>query len=174
MKELDRQEIEKIIESRDERLVDELIELVKQSNASMTAKEKKYTFKDKVADKIASFVGSWTFILLFIGLLIFWLTLNILSDKPVDPFPFILLNLLLSMIAAIQAPLIMMSQNREEKRNEAKATSDFFVNVKSELLIEDIHTHVERMAKDYDEILDYLKKLDIPENRKDAKDVPEE
>lgn len=157
MKDLDKKEIERIIESRDEKLVDELIELIKQSNAAMTAKENKYTFGDKVADKIASFAGSWTFIILFISLLISWLIFNVVSKDAVDPFPFILLNLLLSMIAAIQAPLIMMSQNREEKRNEAKATSDFFVNVKSELLIEDIHTNVEKIAEDYEEILKYLK-----------------
>ena len=64
------------------------------------------------------------------------------------------------MIAAIQAPLIMMSQNREEERNEEKATSDFFVNVKSELLIEDIHTNIEKIAQDYDKILKYLEKMD--------------
>ena len=113
MKDLDRKEIERIIESRDEKLVDELIELIKQSNAAMTAKRKKYTFGDKIADKIASFAGSWAFIIIFMSLLIFWLIFNIVSKNPVDPFPFILLNLLLSMIAAIQAPLIMMSQNRE-------------------------------------------------------------
>lgn len=160
MKDLDRKEIERIIESRDEKLVDELIELIKQSNAAMTAKEKKYTFGDKVADEIASFAGSWTFKILFVSLLISWLIFNAVSKDPVDPFPFILLNLLLSMVAAIQAPLIMMSQNREEKRNEAKATSDFFVNVKSELLIEDIHTNIEKIAKDHDEILKYLKETD--------------
>ena len=160
MKDLDRKEIERIIESRDEKLVDELIELIKQSNAAMTAKQKKYTFGDKIADKIASFAGSWAFIIIFMSLLIFWLIFNIVSKNPVDPFPFILLNLLLSMIAAIQAPLIMMSQNREEERNEEKATSDFFVNVKSELLIEDIHTNIEKIAQDYDKILKYLEKMD--------------
>ena len=160
MKDLDRKEIERIIESRDEKLVDELIELIKQSNAAMTAKQKKYTFGDKIADKIASFAGSWAFIIIFMSLLIFWLIFNIVSKNPVDPFPFILLNLLLSMIAAIQAPLIMMSQNREEERNEEKATSDFFVNVKSELLLEDIHTNIEKIAQDYDKILKYLEKMD--------------
>ncbi|NLB15707.1 MAG: DUF1003 domain-containing protein, partial [Clostridiales bacterium] len=130
MKELDRKEIERIIESGDEKLVDELIELIKHSNASINDRKRKYTFGDKVADKIAAFTGSWAFILIFLGVLVSWLIINILSHEPVDPFPFILLNLLLSMIAAIQAPLIMMSQNREEKRNEEKATSDFFINVK--------------------------------------------
>ena len=92
-----------------------------------------------------------------------------LVDEPVDPFPFILLNLLLSMIAAIQAPLIMMSQNREEKRNEEKATSDFFINVKSELLIEDIHTNVERIVRNQEEILAYLRQA----CDKDEGDSPE-
>ncbi|MGI6173377.1 MAG: DUF1003 domain-containing protein [Christensenellales bacterium] len=159
MKELDRKEIERIIESRDERLVDELIALMKQSNAALTAKEKKYTFGDRVADKIAAFAGSWTFIIIFVSVLISWIILNVVLKTPVDPFPFILLNLLLSMVAAIQAPLIMMSQNREEERNEEKATSDFFVNIKSELLIEDIHTNIERIAEQNEEILEYLKAI---------------
>ncbi len=160
---IDRKEIERILESRDRKLVDELIELMKQSKASVITKKKKYTFGDKLSDKIAAFAGSWAFITIFISVLIFWLLYNNLSKNPIDPFPFILLNLLLSMIAAIQAPLILMSQNRENERNEEKATSDFFVNVKSELLIEDIHTNIEKIAQDYSEILKYLK-----ENEKEA------
>lgn len=161
MKDLDRKKIEEIIESRDEKLVEELIQLVKEANVSFGKQRKEYTFADKVSDSIAAFAGSWLFIISFVVLLIGWIIFNIVSTKPVDPFPFILLNLLLSMVAALQAPLIMMSQNREEERNKEKATSDFFVNVKSELLIEDIHTSVKNIEQKYDKILKLLEEQDI-------------
>lgn len=161
MKELDRKNIEEIIESRDEKLVEELIELVKESSVSIGKKEKEYSFGDKVADKIAAFAGSWTFIISFLTILISWIIFNIVASKKIDPFPFILLNLMLSMVAAIQAPLIMMSQNREEERNQEKATSDFFVNVKSELLIEDIHTSIKELDEKYEKILEMLESKNI-------------
>ena len=158
MRDLDKQEIKEIIESHDEKLVDELIHLVKESNVSLGKTKKEYSFGDMVSDKIAAFAGSWTFIISFIIILISWIAYNLVSSNPKDPFPFILLNLMLSMVAAIQAPLIMMSQNREEEKNEEKATTDFFVNIKSELLIEDIHSSVKNIEEKYERILEILEK----------------
>lgn len=161
MEELERQQIEEIIASRDEKLVDELIELVKESSMSSKDVKKPYSFADKISDKVAAFAGSWTFIIGFVSLMVMWIIFNIIATKAPDPFPFILLNLILSMTAALQAPLVMMSQNREEERTKEKATSDFFVNIKSELLIEDIHTSIKNIERDYQELRSLLEnKLD--------------
>ncbi|MEP7234916.1 MAG: DUF1003 domain-containing protein [Ignavibacteriota bacterium] len=100
------------------------------------------TFGQKVADKVASFGGSWTFILSFLSILVGWIIINtFVLDRPAvfDPYPYILLNLVLSMLAALQAPVIMMSQNRQATRDRLDATNDYQVNLKSELEILDLH-----------------------------------
>ena len=98
--------------------------------------EKDLTIGDKLADKISEIAGSWTFIILFVLFLVFWIILNtyFLKEK-VDPYPFILLNLLLSCIAAIQAPIIMMSQHREAKKDSLRNQNDYIVDLKSELIL---------------------------------------
>lgn len=94
----------------------------------------KESFGEKLADKVAEFVGSWKFIILFSILLGCWMVVNtILASKAFDPYPFILLNLILSCVAAMQAPLIMMSQNRQEMKDRDRAKSDYIINLKSEL-----------------------------------------
>lgn len=95
------------------------------------------TTAQKLADKIATFGGSWTFILTFFILIIFWIGMNVwlLSSKSFDPYPFILLNLILSCVAAIQAPIIMMSQNRKEHKDRIRSENDYKVNLKAELEI---------------------------------------
>lgn len=99
--------------------------------------EAKLTTGQRVADKIASFGGSWTFILLFFFFLLCWMAVNVwlLTNKPFDPYPFILLNLILSCLAAIQAPIIMMSQNRQEQKDRQRGEYDYKVNLKAELEI---------------------------------------
>jgi len=99
--------------------------------------EGKLTIGQKLADKIASFGGSWTFIITFFSLLMLWILTNILflTTKPFDPYPFILLNLILSCLAAIQAPIIMMSQNRQEQKDRKRAEQDYKINLKAELEI---------------------------------------
>ena len=108
---------------------------------------KNISFGQKVADKVASFGGSWTFILSFLGLLIVWILINVLflTDKGFDPYPFILLNLILSCIAALQAPVIMMSQNRTEERDRERAKKDYMINLKSELEIRILHEKVDHL-----------------------------
>ena len=100
----------------------------------------KYTIGQRAADAIAKFAGSWAFIFAFTGVLILWMVINtLLAVKAFDPFPFILLNLVLSCVAAIQAPLIMMSQNRQEEKDRQRAENDYKVNHKTEIMIEDLY-----------------------------------
>ena len=106
-----------------------------------------FTFGEKLSDHIASFGGSWKFIIIF-GLIIFlWISINayILLTKPFDPYPFILLNLVLSCLAAIQAPIIMMSQNRQESRDRNRAEQDYKINLKAELELRQLHQKVDHL-----------------------------
>ena len=99
--------------------------------------EKDLTIGQKIADKVAAFGGSWTFIITFFLFILVWMLINILllTIKPFDPYPFILLNLILSCLAAIQAPIIMMSQNRQEQKDRLRAEHDYKINLKAELEI---------------------------------------
>ena len=97
----------------------------------------------RAADSIAKFAGSWAFIFSFTGVLILWMAVNtVLAARAFDPYPFILLNLVLSCVAAIQAPLIMMSQNRQEEKDRRRAENDYKVNLKTEIMIEDLYDKV--------------------------------
>jgi uncharacterized membrane protein len=103
-----------------------------------------FTFGQRMADRMARFGGSWRFLLIFTGILILWIGFNgfavyWLHSKPFDPYPFILLNLALSCLAAVQAPVIMMSQNRQEARDRKRAENDYKVNLKAELEIRSLH-----------------------------------
>ena len=105
--------------------------------------KEKYTLGQRAADAIAKFAGSWAFIFSFTGVLVAWMVVNaLLLSKAFDPFPFILLNLVLSCVAAIQAPLIMMSQNRQEEKDRRRAENDYKVNLKTEIMIEDLYDKV--------------------------------
>ncbi|GBE13571.1 hypothetical protein BMS3Bbin14_01066 [bacterium BMS3Bbin14] len=99
--------------------------------------EERLCFGDRIADKVAAFGGSWSFILSFLMFMAIWIVGNslMLIKQPFDPYPFILLNLMLSLVAALQAPVIMMSQNRQEKRDRLRAQNDYQVNLKAELEI---------------------------------------
>lgn len=101
----------------------------------------------KLADKVASFGGSWAFILSFAGFLVVWIIVNLyfLRNKPFDPYPFILLNLILSTLAALQAPVIMMSQNRQEEKDRERAKKDYMINLKSELEIRMLHEKLDHL-----------------------------
>lgn len=99
--------------------------------------EAELTFGQNIADKVAAFGGSWIFIITFFSFIIFWISLNmwVFVTKPFDPYPFILLNLILSCVAAIQAPIIMMSQNRQEHKDRQRSEHDYKINLKAELEI---------------------------------------
>lgn len=126
--------------------------------------EKNAKFGDKIADKITSVAGSWGFIITFIMIIILWICLNLflLSDS-YDPYPFILLNLILSCVAALQAPVIMMSQNRESKKDRLRGQNDYKVDLKSELMLEDLHEKMEHLLSNQKEI---MKKIKLIEEQK--------
>ena len=124
---------------------EEVLNLLADSKISVNpvGERKTYTLGQRAADTIAKFAGSWAFIFSFIGILIFWMAVNTLfALKSFDPYPFILLNLVLSCVAAIQAPLIMMSQNRQEEKDRRRAENDYKVNLKTEIMIEDLYDKV--------------------------------
>lgn len=124
---------------------EEVLNLLVDSKISVSPKKEKekYTLGQRAADTIAKFAGSWAFIFSFAGVLILWMVVNaILATKAFDPYPFILLNLVLSCVAAIQAPLIMMSQNRQEEKDRHRAENDYKVNLKTEIIIEDLYDKV--------------------------------
>jgi CRP/FNR family cyclic AMP-dependent transcriptional regulator len=107
------------------------------------------TFGERIADQVASFGGSWTFILTFGAVLVLWMTANavFLASRPFDPYPFILLNLVLSALASIQAPVIMMSQNRQAAKDRLKADLDYQVDLKAELEVAQLHRKVDRLQE---------------------------
>jgi uncharacterized membrane protein len=108
-----------------------------------------FTFGQRLADRIASFGGSWTFISIFGGVLLVWITINsiMLFSRPFDPYPFILLNLVLSCLAAIQAPIIMMSQNRQESKDRVRAEHDYQVNLKAEIEIQHLNLKIDQLLQ---------------------------
>jgi uncharacterized membrane protein len=102
--------------------------------------DKNPPFVSRMADKVASFGGSWKFIASFALFMILWIIINVyLLSKSFDPFPFILLNLILSTLAALQAPVIMMSQNRKEEKDRQRAVNDYMINLKSEIEVRNLH-----------------------------------
>lgn len=109
--------------------------------------EQKWTLGERLADRIATFGGSWSFLIVFGIFLLLWIAMNslVLLWRPVDPYPFILLNLMLSCIAAMQAPVIMMSQNRQEAKDRLRARHDYQVNLKAELEIRQLHEKVDHL-----------------------------
>lgn len=121
------------------------------------------SFGQKIADKVADFGGSWTFIISFVVFIILWIGSNvfILIDKGFDPYPFILLNLILSCIAALQAPVIMMSQNRQEEKDRNRAKKDYMINLKSELEIRMIHDKIDHLIMHQQQELIEIQKVQI-------------
>lgn len=129
---------------------EEIIHLVLEKTISLPD-ESSTTKAQKLADTIAKIAGSWAFITIFIILLTAWMIFNLIFKNSIDPYPFILLNLILSCISAIQAPIIMMSQNRQEQKDRLRNENDYKVNLKTEIIIQDLHSKL-------DEIIEELKK----------------
>ena len=112
-----------------------------------TTLDQNWTFGERLADKIATFGGSWSFLICFAIFLAIWITVNtmVMVAHPADPYPFILLNLILSCIAAIQAPVIMMSQNRQETKDRLRSENDYQINLKAELEIQHLHEKLDHL-----------------------------
>lgn len=122
--------------------------------------EAKMTKGDKFADKLSEIAGSWTFIFLFIAFLLGWIVLNtvvLAEGDAIDPYPFILLNLVLSCIAALQAPIIMMSQNRQAEKDSLRNQNDYRTDLKSELILESLHDQMNLILKNQRQILKHIK-----------------
>jgi uncharacterized membrane protein len=111
--------------------------------------ERKLTFGERLSDHIAEFGGSWKFLITFGAVLVIWIAINgvLLVTHAFDPYPFILLNLILSCLAAVQAPVIMMSQNRAEARDRLRAENDYKVNLKAELEIRHLHEKIDHLLR---------------------------
>lgn len=153
-------------EFSDSELINRLLEKNVTRNLNASEKEK-LTFGQRAADNVARFAGSWAFIFCFMGVMVVWMIVNVLlALKAFDAYPFILLNLLLSCLAAVQAPLIMMSQNRQEQKDRARAENDYNVNLKNELLIGEIFKRTERIITMQNKILRELEKTDGDEDCK--------
>ena len=151
---------------------EEVLNLLADSKISISPKneKEKYTLGQRAADKIAKFAGSWAFIFSFTGVLILWMAVNtVLATKAFDPYPFILLNLVLSCVAAIQAPLIMMSQNRQEEKDRHRAENDYKVNLKTEIMIEDIFDKVTTILKKQSEMEKQLGNIQSENNTEQPK-----
>ena len=141
---------------KDEEVIHMLLEKTVSTNINRRNRDDQ-TFGAKIADKVAKVAGSWTFIFLFCGSILLWILLNaLLLLHPYDPYPYILLNLVLSCIAAIQAPVIMMSQNRQEQKDRMRAENDYKVNLKSEIIIEDIHRKLDQLIQNQETIMQRL------------------
>lgn len=125
--------------------------------------ESKKTFGDHVADKVSEIAGSWTFIIIFVLFLIGWIVLNsvlLTGDSRIDPYPFILLNLLLSCIAAIQAPIIMMSQNRQAEKDSLRNKNDYHTDLKSELILEVLHDQMDSIIRNQKKIVKFIEEME--------------
>lgn len=164
--------IRELIKLTDEEVFDEeFIHLLIGQKLSLNLNDdKNMTLGQKAADKVAKFAGSWAFIFSFVACIVIWIAVNlIMLSNAFDKYPFILLNLILSCIAAIQAPLIMMSQNRQEAKDRERAENDFRVNLKSEAIIGDLYSKMEAVLKTQHRIIseiDELKKRDSSEDTK--------
>lgn len=157
--------IKELLDITDKEFTDEeLIQQLTMTEIVENNSNEKTTFGQKAADAVAKFAGSWAFIFSFVAVMVIWMIVNVvLSTKAFDAYPFILLNLVLSCIAAVQAPLIMMSQNRQEVKDRKRAENDYKINLKNELIIDDLHKKIELILENQKKV---LKELDNKENNK--------
>jgi uncharacterized membrane protein len=154
------------LSSREQNVIRLISQRLHVSRDIITELEERLSFGQRMADRVAAFGGSWTFILLFFGVMIFWIVINsyvlIQWNKHIfDPYPYILLNLVLSMMAAIQAPIIMMSQNRQETKDRVDASHDYEVNLKAELEIMALHQKLDALREHQWEELIVMQKEQI-------------
>lgn len=131
--------------------------------------EAKMNKGDFIADKVSEIAGSWTFIIIFVLFLVGWIVLNtviLAKGEAIDPYPFILLNLLLSCISALQAPIIMMSQNRQAAKDSLRNHNDYRIDLKSELILEELHDKIVALQKNQKQIIKMLKEDENSEESK--------
>jgi len=154
----------KIIKATNEEIDEEhfIHQLLEESTLYNIYEESNSTIGQKAADMLARFAGSWAFVISFATFLAGWIIRNKrLLNQPFDPYPFILLNLILSCISALQAPLIMMSQNRQEEKDRLRSEEDYKINLKSEIIVEDMHYKLDAIIGRQVEILKCLQEQNI-------------
>lgn len=167
-----RKVIKELLDVTDREFTDE--ELIRQLTLTgitqRAAQNEKSTLGQRAADAVARFAGSWAFIFSFIAVMVLWMAGNVLlASRAFDAYPFILLNLVLSCIAAVQAPLIMMSQNRQEAKDRQRAENDYRVNLKNELIIDDLYRKLDRILENQQRIDQRLERLEQNNQRKEKK-----
>lgn len=143
---------------------DELIEMLLDNPTAIDSdkeEDERRTMGDKLADKVTEIAGSWGFIIVFCLFLILWMIINTIMIVKFDEYPFILLNLILSCIAALQAPVIMMSQNRAAKKDSLRSLNDYKTDLKSELILEVLHEQMRDLQANQKKILKMLEDKDI-------------
>ena len=165
-----RKVIKELLDVTDREFTDE--ELIRQLTLTgitqRAAQDEKSTLGQRAADAVARFAGSWAFIFSFIAVMVLWMAGNVLlASRAFDAYPFILLNLVLSCIAAVQAPLIMMSQNRQEAKDRQRAENDYRVNLKNELIIDDLYRKLDRILENQPRIDQRLERLEQNNQRKE-------
>ena len=165
-----RKVIKELLDVTDREFTDE--ELIRQLTLTgitqRAAQDEKSTLGQRAADAVARFAGSWAFIFSFITVMVLWMARNVLlASRAFDAYPFILLNLVLSCIAAVQAPLIMMSQNRQEAKDRQRAENDYRVNLKNELIIDDLYRKLDRILENQQRIDQRLERLEQNNQRKE-------
>ncbi len=155
----------------DDKDEEELLDLLVDQPISIDVdkqEDEKMTFGDRAADKVSEVAGSWGFILGFSLFLLAWVIFNgvlLATNNPIDPYPFILLNLLLSCLAALQAPIIMMSQNRQAAKDSLRNQNDYRTDLKSELILEELHDKMDAILKNQRKILKNLEVEDEESNK---------
>ncbi len=175
MKERNRLIREVLADVRHDMTDEEILALLSESRVSVNTERaaQKDSLGQRAADRIAKFAGSWGFIFTFIAVLLAWMVGNVLlAAGAFDPYPFILLNLVLSCVAAIQAPLIMMSQNRQEEKDRRRAENDYKVNLKTEIMIDELYTKMNRILAQQEHILRQLR-TQAPEKPESPETPPE-
>jgi len=164
-----KEQLSKLLETGSEQLKklnDIVIESIEEekilSQKLYESEEKDQSLSARLADKVASFGGSWKFIISFLLFMLIWISVNIyLATKPFDPYPFILLNLLLSTIAALQAPVILMSQNRKEEKDRKRAINDYLVNLKAEIEIRNLHHKLDLLITEQMKTMFEIQKVQV-------------
>lgn len=151
MKGLTKKDIAEILISDEDEREQKIHELLKDRRSLNINIElsKRLTAGQKAADKMAEFAGSWKFIIVFMALVLTWGIVNTkwVLERPFDPYPYVFLNLVLACIASIQAPVIMMSQNREAQKDRLRAENEYLINMKSEIILEDLHLKIDNIIQ---------------------------
>jgi uncharacterized membrane protein len=175
-RELTKKELLEMLLNKEAKELDEMnkmVDLLIAKNITINVnseRDEEKTLGEKMADAVAAFAGSWGFIIAFVITLVLWILLNVLIlSTPFDKYPFILLNLILSSIAAVQAPIIMMSQNRQEKKDRLRSDNDYKIDLKAEFILETIYNKLNELMDNQAIIkkdIDSLKKSNLEEEQK--------